>query len=65
MTNNTDPSTNPSTLLTDTQMNVIAYNNVRDQYREKNSHLGSELLGEITAMGKSVLTHVKAFFKKD
>lgn len=64
MTNNTDPSTNPSHLLTESQQNIIAYNKVREDYRQKNREFGVELWSEITAVGKGLLTKVRDFLEQ-
>lgn len=64
MTHNTDPSTNPSNLLTESQQNVIAYNKVREDYRQKNREFGIELWSEITTVGKGLITKMKAFFEQ-
>lgn len=64
MTHNTDPSTNPSNLLTDSQQNVIAYNKVREDYRQKNREFGIELWSEITTVGKGLITKMKDFFEQ-
>ena len=64
MTHNTDPSTNPSSHLTDSQRNTIAYNKLHAEYLQKNRDYGVELWSEITTVGKGLITKMKDFFEQ-
>ena len=60
MTNNTDPCTNPNTIvLTDAQVHALACDSLRKKYQAKNQELGVELWGEIASVGRNLFSKFK------
>lgn len=60
MTHNSDPSTNPSNLLTDSQHRAIAIQTVRAELEAKDRTLRNEVFAEIATFGKLVMEKLGA-----